>query len=185
MAVVSENLGIDVIRQIAAGTVGKRVDPFLACNFFVDIEGIIVGSFSEVSGLEAEIETYPYREGGRNEHMHCFAGATKYPPLVLKHGLSPFDGLWSWQQDVVNGAIQRRNGTLYLLDRLRIPVVWWDFKEALPIKWTGPTFNAAAATVAFESITLAHNGLSRPRVVNAALGAASETIANFGGRVRL
>src|SRR5262245_10897653 len=114
-------LGLNAGLEFAAKLLGVRVDPYQAFNFMVEIEGIIAGGFSECSGLQVETEIYDYREGGQNDFMHRFAGATKYPPLVLKHGLTQIDGLWSWHQDVVQGKIERHNGTIYLLDRQGLP----------------------------------------------------------------
>jgi phage tail-like protein len=92
--------------------------------------------------------------------MHRFAGATKYPPLVIKRGLTEVDGLWTWHQQVMQGNIQRKNGTIYLLDKKRDTVMRWDITEALPVKWTGPELRADSGNVAFESVELTHRGLS-------------------------
>jgi phage tail-like protein len=81
--------------------------------------------------------------------------------------MSPLDGLWGWHQDVSAGVIQRRNGTIYLLNKEQVPVLQWNFREAFPVKWTGPALNAASSAVAFESIELAHRGLARARRVTA------------------
>jgi phage tail-like protein len=35
----------------------------------------------------------------------------------------------------------------------------WYFKRGLPIKYTGPTMNAAQNSVAIESIVIAHEGV--------------------------
>ena len=113
--------------------------------------------------------------------MHRFAGPTQYPPLVLKHGLTQIDGLWDWHQEVVQGKIKRHNGTIYLLDKQRIPVMWWDFKEAFPVKWTGPDLRADSGNVAIESVELAHRGLSRPSHASAQAGADAEFGAPFNG----
>ncbi len=42
--------------------VGKRTDPYLSFNFLVEIEGVVTGGFSEVTGLQAETEIKEYRE---------------------------------------------------------------------------------------------------------------------------
>lgn len=161
------SLNVNAVLGAATSVLGIRSDPFLGCNFFVEVEGILAGGFSECSGLEAETEVETYREGGQNAYLHQFAGPTRYPPLILKHGLTWIDGLWGWHQDVIAGDIQRRNGTIYLLDRNRIPVLWWDFKEAFPVKWSGPSLRADAAQVAVETVELRHRGLSRPRLAGA------------------
>ena len=86
------------------------------------------------------------------------------PPsnLILKHGLTDIETLWSWHQDVVAGTIERKNGTIYLLDRQGLPAMWWDFLEAYPVKWTGPDLRAESNTVAVESVELVHRGISKP-----------------------
>lgn len=153
--------------SIAAGLPGLRVDPYSSNNFIIEVEGLLVGGFSECTGLQVEVETEEYREGGQNDFVHRFAGATRHPPLVLRHGLSPLDGLWGWHQDVAAGSIRRRNGTIYLLNQAQAPVLWWHFHEAMPIKWSGPDLRADTAAVAFESVELAHRGLTRARAATA------------------
>jgi phage tail-like protein len=164
------SLGLNAAFGLVTNLLGVRADPYQVFNFLVEIEGILAGGFSECTGLQVETEFLDYREGGQNGFVHRFAGPTKYPPLILKHGLTQIDGLWSWHQDVVNEKIERRNGTIYLLDKQRIPVMWWDFKEAFPYKWTGPDLRAESGAVAFESVELAHRGLSRPSLSNLLAG---------------
>lgn len=156
------SLGINAVASLAAKMLGIRVDPYQVFNFFVEIEGVLAGGFSECTGLQVETEYQDYAEGGLNDYVHRFRGRTKYPPLVLKHGLTMIDGLWSWHQDVANGQVDRKNGTIYLLNRKGIPVLWWDFKNAFPTKWTGPDLRANSSEVAVESVELSHQGLSRP-----------------------
>ena len=163
MPTIGTNIGL----SIATGLPGLRVDPYQSCNFVVEIEGQLAGGFASLTGLAIEVESHEYREGGQNEFVHRFAGATRHPPLVLKHGLSPIDGLWGWHQDVAAGEITRRNGTIYLLNQAQVPVLWWHFREALPLKWNGPELHAESAAVAFETLELAHRGLSRSRRASA------------------
>jgi len=164
------SLGLNAAFGLVTNLLGVRADPYQVFNFLVETEGILAGGFSECSGLQVETEFFDYREGGQNEFVHRFAGPTKYPPLVLKHGLTQISGLWDWHQDVIQGKIERKNGTIYLLDKQHIPVMWWDFKEAFPYKWTGPELRADSSNVAIESVELTHHGLSRPTLGNILAG---------------
>jgi phage tail-like protein len=164
------SLGLNAAFGLVTNLLGVRADPYQVFNFLIEIEGILAGGFSECSGLQVETECFDYREGGQNEFVHRFAGPTKYPALVLKHGLTQISGLWDWHQDVIQGKIERKNGTIYLLDKQRIPVMWWDFKEAFPYKWTGPELRADSSNVAVESVELTHHGLSRPTLGNVLAG---------------
>ena len=175
--------------SLATNLLGVQLDPYQAFNFFIEIEGILAGGFSECTGLQVETEVKEYREGGLNEYMHKFPGASNNPPLKLIHGLTPIDGLWAWHQDIVTQSkIERRNGTVYLLNKRRIPVMWWNFSDAFPYKWTGPELRANSSDVAFESVELVHHGLSRPRLASflASVGAelsGSIDISGSGGLI--
>lgn len=166
-------LGLNYASLAAANALGIRVDPQVAFNFVVEIEGLIVGGFAEISGLQVETEVYEYREGGQNRFVHKLPGPTRYPQnLVLKRGLTSIPTLWLWHQDVIRGDVDRRNGTIYLLNRQGILVMWWDFLRAYPVRWNGPEFRADSNTVAFETVELAHEGISRPLLSLLAGGAA-------------
>jgi len=143
-------------------------EPFPAFNFAVEIEGLLVGGFTEVTGLESGIDLEPYREGGVNGYTHQLPGAATHANLVLRHGLTATSALWNWFDDTLRGVIHRRNGSIVLLDRRQIPVMWWNVRNALPVRWIGPTFNAGSDEVGFESLELAHEGFTKPLLGQAA-----------------
>lgn len=163
------SLGLNAVATIAANLLGVRNDPYMAFNFFVEIEGLIIGGFSEVNGLQVETVVQDYQEGGQNEYVHKLPGPARYPSnLILKRGLTDIETFWGWHQDVIAGTIERKNGTIYLLDRMGIPAMWWDFKEAYPVKWSGPDFKAETNAVAVETVELVHRGISKPALSSAA-----------------
>ncbi len=167
------NAGFTVAKRM----LGVRLDPFSGYNFLVEIDGIIAGGFSEISGMNMETEVERRTFGGENNIEYKFVTRSKCSDLTLKHGLTALDLLWDWYSDVTQGKIVRRNGSIYLLDHLGVPAMWWDFTEAYPIKWEGPNLNAESNDVAFESLVITHHGLSKPRasqIVSAAVAAAHE-----------
>lgn len=141
--------------------VGVRVDPFAGFRFVVEVEGLLVAGFSEVSGLQGEIETTPFREGGVNGYAHALPGPAAYPTLVLRRGLTEVDNLWSWHRDVARGLIRRRNGSVILAAGLGHGGWRWNFTGAYPVRWTGPQLRGDATTVAVETLELAHRGLTK------------------------
>lgn len=138
---------------------GSEPDPYLGCLFTVEIEGLLAGGFAEVSGLEMEIETETYREGGRNDMVHALPVGVSYGRLVLQRGLADSEVLWRWQSDVRNGKLVRHTVRVTLRDPEGRPKRDWRCVDALPVKWTGPEFKAGDAQVAVERLELAHNGL--------------------------
>jgi phage tail-like protein len=138
-----------------------RIDPYLGFNFVVEIKGLQVAGFTEVSGLQVEVEVQDYREGGLNTHLHRLPGPARYPNnLVLRRGLVS-DDLWRWHQAVVKGQIERRNGSVILRDRSGQERWRWNFEQAYPVRWSGPELRAQSAEVAVEVVELVHRGISK------------------------
>ncbi len=138
--------------------VGKRSDPYGAFNFLVEIEGIIEGGFTEVSGLSIQTEYDSVKEGGNNNFEHKLPKGTKYTDITLKRGITDWE-LYDWYRDVINGKIERKSGSIYLIDSSGDRVMEWYFLEAFPVKWDGPAFNAGSNAIATETLVLAHHGL--------------------------
>ncbi len=140
---------------------GLRKDPYANFRFLVEIGGLIVGGFSDVSGLQAETEIEEYREGGVNDYVHKLPKITRYSNLTLKRGLTDGEALWKWHADVAAGKIERKNGSVILLDPAGNEQWRWNFAQAYPVKWSGPELQANSNTVAVESVEIAHNGLTK------------------------
>jgi phage tail-like protein len=139
----------------------RRKDPYLSFRFRIEIDGIISGGFAECSGLQVETETEEYREGGVNDYVHKLPKVTKYPNLTLKRGITDSEELWEWYQDVVMGRIQRKNGSIILLNSEGNETWRWNFKGAYPVKWTGPDLKSDSNAVAFETLELIHTGMTK------------------------
>ena len=148
---------------LAAGSTASLLghDPFMAYNFLVEIGGVVIGGFSEVSGLSSEIELESYQEGGLNGFVHKFPKHTTYPNLVLSRGLINIDLFYLWYEATNQGLIQQLSGTVILLNNQQVPVLWWSFKNAYPVKWDGPQLNASNDEIAVEKIELVHQGISQ------------------------
>ena len=140
---------------------GSRVDPFVVFRFEVRIDDLPAGGFSDCSGLAAETEFLDYAEGGVNDHLHRFPGRTRHPNLVFKRGIVD-RLLWDWHADLARGIVRFRNGSVLVHDKSgALTQLRFEFRKALPVKWTGPDLSASSSAVAVESIELAHHGLER------------------------
>lgn len=147
---------------MTAGGVGTRRDPYSGLRFRVELEGLQVGGFSEVSGLEAAVEVTTYREGGENTFEHRLPGPVSYPSNVtLRRGLADGTEFWDWLTQVSLGVVQRRNLTILLLGDDGEPVLLWDCRRAFPVRWRGPDLDASGSATAFETIELTHHGITR------------------------
>jgi phage tail-like protein len=139
---------------------GARNDPFAAFNFLVEIDGVPVAGFMECSGLSTDTDVIEYREGSdATLGVRKLPGLTRYPPLVLRRGLTTSKELWSWRRRVIDGRVERRAGSIVLLDAGRAEVARWNFFEARPSKWEGPHLRARSSEVAIETIEITHERL--------------------------
>jgi phage tail-like protein len=139
----------------------RDTDPYSGFQFRVEILGIQVGGFTQVSGLDREVQLEDFREGGLNDYTHKLVTVTKYQNLSLKRGICDATELWQWHQDVINGKIERRQVNVVLTDSLGKEKWRWIFEKAYPVKWSGTELNATSSAVFVESVEFAHNGIKR------------------------
>lgn len=152
-----------------ANTPGKQekqersTDPYSAFRFSIEVNESEVGGFNEVSGLVFEMEVQTLRAGGINDYELQLPGPSKFQSrLVLKRGLGSASSLWDWYQQVAKGEIIRKSINIKLNNNEgeSSGMPSWRFKEACPVKWTGPDLRASNSAVAFESLELVHRGLA-------------------------
>jgi phage tail-like protein len=140
---------------------GNIPDQFGSFNFLVEIDGITRAAFHEVTGFDSTIDVIEHREGGENTTLRKLPGMTKYSNIVLKWGVTDDVQLYQWHRSVVTGDIQRKNGSIVLLNRGGTEVARWNFVRAWPTKYDGPDLNAEGTDVAIETLELAHEGVER------------------------
>jgi phage tail-like protein len=140
---------------------GQINDPYGNYNFLVEIEGITRAAFHEVSGFDSTIDVIEHREGGENTTTRKIPGMTKHGNITLKWGIADDHGLEDWHYQAVNGTVERRNGSIVLLNRSGTEVARWNFERAWPAKLTLPSFNAEGNDIAIQTLELAHEKLYR------------------------
>ena len=163
-----------------------RADPVLNHNFVVSlldtssalaavgsalmsaVNDVLLGGFSECSGLEMSLKVAEYNEGGNNGAVLKFPGRVSCGNLTLKKGQGSSSALWDWHYSFVVGRGKRRDGLIVLLNELHVPNNIWYFRRGLPLKYTGPAMNATQNSVAIESIEISHEGLWQMPFVGAA-----------------
>jgi phage tail-like protein len=141
--------------------VTTRQDPYRSYNFLVEIDGITRAGFQECSGLDSTQEPIEYREGNEGLTVRKLPGLNTFSNIVLKWGIADDTELWEWRQQVTEGKIQHKNGSIVLLDDVGEEKARWNFREGWPTKWTGATFNATGTEVAVETLEIAHEGVAR------------------------
>jgi phage tail-like protein len=138
-----------------------RHDPLRNFNFVVEIDSLRAGGFSECSGLSTTTEPQEINEGGLNSASHRLAGRSKESSITLKSGVTTSFVLYAWHRRIVDGRIERKDGSICVLDLEGNERCRWNFYRGWPSKWDGPAMSATGNEVAIESLEITHEGLER------------------------
>lgn len=118
--------------------------------------------FSEVSGLNIEVNVIEYREGGSPDYgVRKMPGMLKYTNIILKRGIIKGDNeFFQWLSTIRLNRVERRDLTIKLLNEEHEPVMVWKARNAFPVKIEGPHLKATGNEVAIETLEVCHEGLS-------------------------
>ncbi len=123
-------------------------------NFKVEIEGVTAGSFSRVDGLESETDVINYYDGD-SRLMRKRPGRTKYNNITLYRGFTNNSALWDWRKAVTDGAVERKSGSIILLDETHQEIMRYNFFEAWPCRWKSAVLDASDNGLVIEELELA------------------------------
>jgi phage tail-like protein len=134
--------------------------PLPKFHFRVEWGGSKIG-FTEVTGLDFQVEPIEYREGSSPEyHKIKMPGMHKFSNITLKRGTFSGDiEFYNWMKTISLTKVERRDITISLLNESHEPVMTWGIKNAFPIKVQASDFKADGNEVAVETLELAHEGL--------------------------
>ena len=85
--------------------------PTAASHIALLIDGTVIATFSELTGISTEVEPIEYWQSSDNGPApKKLPGITKPPSVTLKRGLSGGQTLWAWHKQVLDGnAGARKN----------------------------------------------------------------------------
>lgn len=129
-------------------------------RFYLEVADVVEAVFTEVSGLQVEMETQDIEEGGINGFTRRVPGRVKVSNLTLKRGMTRSNDFIKWFMSTAPGTVDRRNISLVLYDVKGDKVATWHFQNAYPVKWVGPQFTSDGNAAAIETVELAHEGMT-------------------------
>jgi len=132
----------------------KPLEPPAGYRFGVEIQGLVVGWFTECSGLSLERTVVPYEEGGVNDRVHQLPGRVKRASLSLKRGLADSKLLDWFVEGQHDGTATRRDVSIVLFGADGTEAQRWDLAGAYPLKWQGSGPVAGSNQVAVETIEI-------------------------------
>lgn len=150
---MSEHRGLSQVEEL----------PFLAYRFLLTIDGMEAMLFTEVSGLGYSMEVIEKEVSGATHSLKKMAGPIDYDEIELSRPINTSMELYSWCGQCANGTVERKNGSLDLLDETGNPVANWAFSNAWPMKYGVSDLDAGDGSVITESVTLTHEMLERTK----------------------
>ena len=133
--------------------------PYPAYNFKVSVTNVdsgdtVSGSFAEASGLTVDVQPIEYRDGTDDSTVRKVRGLRKLSNITLKRGITGHVGFWRWVLTGITGDVDRQQGYIALLNEDRVEVMRWNFNQAWPTKYTGPSLNAKNNEIGMETLEL-------------------------------
>jgi phage tail-like protein len=134
-------------------------------SFLLEVDGVEIGMFQSVSGLQVTVQTEDLVEGGQNGFARKLPGRMDWPNIVLSRGLIQSDNLFQWMSKTsgegfaeAGNKLQRCTGAITAMssgwERLRS----WNIEGCFPVRWKGPDFNVTGSDALSEELEIAHEG---------------------------
>ena len=173
MDVAKGMVGATGVRQLENLT-GVRFDPAPTYLFYVEISGLIVGLFTEVSGIGGSRKIETIQEGGLNDSVHNLPGQVEFNRISFKRGMTVSNELLNWfNTGIYDFKVKRLNlsiiqGASGQSVMSLIPgsggygvVKRWNVINAYPASWKLSDLNVNDVnSVAIESMEIVHEGIS-------------------------
>ena len=141
----------------------KIIEPATSWHFKVMIEGgYDLGMWNSFEGLGWEITMEQREEGGNNFFIHQLPGRLKYTNVKLARPLNTDSSkVADWFYSMATG-VKRTTAQIVALGAKGEEVCQWGLDGVVPVRWTGPGFNAETFKLATETLELAHQGFIDP-----------------------
>ena len=124
------------------------------------MDGVDIGSWTTCSGLGMEIETQARGDTAMSFLMHHLPGHLKYTNLVLGRPVSPGTAKVLAWISAFHVLPMPTAAQVTALDPAGGMVMTWSLLGVTPVKWTGPSFDAAQLQVAHEQLELAYQAFA-------------------------
>ena len=128
----------------------------------LELDGVRVSVFTEVTGLGWERDVIEVREGGDPDATtRRLPGRMKPGEVTLTRGLTTDLTFEQWMRDPVPVGQPRRSVSLAVFDTEGRAVARYHLENAWPSKLAVTGLRSGGTEIALESLTLVHEGLER------------------------
>ena len=140
-------------------------DPLVGSSFSLEVQGVIQGFFTEVSGLGSEHEIIEHKVVDEKGHdlVQKIPGRLKWGDITLKRGITKNLDVWDWRKQVEDGKVTeaRSNGSIIMYNQEGTEVARWNFEKAWPSKVSGPSLKSDSNDLGIEEMVIVHENIER------------------------
>lgn len=129
-------------------------------HFYLEVESVdhddrkIVAGFTTIAGGGVKVESRDITHGDDRYKRHM-PGAISYENITMSRGMTENDDILDWYQSIINGDVDRRSGSIIMLDNAGEEVKRFNFYGAYPVSWSGPELSGEGSAIAIEKFELA------------------------------
>lgn len=148
----------------------KSDDPLPAFRFFIEVDGITAGAFTQCSGIKMQVQTIQARGGGDLRGVQEYVPVlTSYAPVSLTKGVFGDDAFVSWITAASASRFLGPTGqNLYRTVNIVAPEggrggrgIIWTLRDAMPIGYELSPMDSMRSEMLSESVTFAVMGVER------------------------
>ncbi|HKF75334.1 MAG TPA: phage tail protein [Candidatus Dormibacteraeota bacterium] len=140
-------------------------DALAGYHYSIEIDGVTIAQFQEVSGLTSEVDVIELKENTKDGKYvnHKLPGNRKPPSITLKRAKNSSKDLWDWHQKIYEGNVSdgRRNGSVVMYSYDHTEVGRYNFMNAWPSKVSTSTLKAGSNDILMEEVTIVCEELER------------------------
>ena len=134
---------------------GERRDPYQGFNYSMEIDGIEVAGFTNITGLTMDTAIIEYYDGDSlNTTVKKIPGITNYSNITCRRGISEGIDLYEWCKSINDQSreVERKTITINLLDDTGAPRKTYTLYEAWPCRYVTSDLDASTSELAMEEV---------------------------------
>lgn len=147
----------------------KYKDPYKAFRFLVMVDGLVVGAFTQFSGIKMEVQTIQARGGSDDRGVQEYVPTlTRFEPVTLTKGVVGSNDFINWLGSIgamgnsgPSGSLRKLSMDVIALDDKGRWGVIWTLKNAMPVRYELYPMDSSRSEVLSESVTFTIEGMQR------------------------
>jgi len=139
-----------------------RNDPQQSSRFVLQIDGITVAQFNEVTIPDISSNPIEWRIGDDPPTFRKIPGLIKYGNIVLKSGVTDSMDIYNWYKEAIldQGFNDTRKSVQIIINNEKGEVAAeWDFVECWPTKYDSRDLNSKDDNIVIETLEITYEGM--------------------------